>query len=233
MKALDVAKDLIYLMDRYGYEVNYTKLQKLLYIVVGLALRYSIRQSEIIYYKDNAYFFVIDEVPEAWQYGPVFKNVYAKIRSPKYVSEEINILDALKVNAEDYKMSIMQIDDGNSSLKNLSVAKMTIIINEIASHLGNENTKTLIDWSCKEGTPWHQTIAKNNKTGSGVLIEPSLMKKYFSKIDKIFQLDLKIIDEKLKKLDDEFSNLVEERKRQIESEINQKIYKKSAKPHRL
>ena len=225
MKAVDVAKDLIYLMDRYGYEVNHTKLQKLLYIVAGIALRSSIRQSEIIYYKDNAYFFVIDEVPEAWQYGPVFKNVYAKIRSPKYASEEINILDALKVNAEDYKMSIMQIDDGNS-LSNLMIKKMTIIISDVAKYLGNEDAKTLSYWSHEEGSPWYKKIVDNrNKPGPGVLIEPSLMKEYFSKIDKIFELDLKKVDEKLKKLDDEFSKLVEERKREIENQINQKIYK--------
>jgi uncharacterized phage-associated protein len=67
MKAVDMAKDIVYLCKKYGYDFNNTKIQKLLYLFVGFCLVNNIDEVE-----------KIDDMPRLWPYGPVFPKVHKK-----------------------------------------------------------------------------------------------------------------------------------------------------------
>ena len=92
MKTLEIAKDIVFLCNKNGYEVNNTKIQKLLYLFVGFCL---INGIEEIY--------EIDEKPKFWPYGPVFPRVHKKFKAIKEIKrdkiesisdkEAINILE--------------------------------------------------------------------------------------------------------------------------------------------
>ena len=92
MKTLEIAKDIVFLCNKNGYEVNNTKIQKLLYLFVGFCL---INGIEEIY--------DMDEKPKLWPYGPVFPKVHKKFKEIKEIKrdkiesisdkEAINILE--------------------------------------------------------------------------------------------------------------------------------------------
>ena len=92
MKTLEIAKDIMFLCNKNGYEVNNTKIQKLLYLFVGFCL---INGIEEIY--------DMDEKPKLWPYGPVFPKVHKKFEAIKEIKrdkiesisdkEAINILE--------------------------------------------------------------------------------------------------------------------------------------------
>ena len=92
MKTLEIAKDIMFLCNKNGYEVNTTKIQKLLYLFVGFCL---INGIEEIY--------DMDEKPKLWPYGPVFPRVHKKFKAIKEIKrdkiesisdkEAINILE--------------------------------------------------------------------------------------------------------------------------------------------
>ncbi len=92
MKTLEIAKDIVFLCNKNGYEVNNTKIQKLLYLFVGFCL---INGIEEIY--------DMDEKPKLWPYGPVFPKVHKKFEAIKDIKrdkiesisdeEAINILE--------------------------------------------------------------------------------------------------------------------------------------------
>lgn len=67
MKSIDIAKDIVFLCRKNGYEFNNTKIQKLLYLFVGFCL---INDVNDIY--------KIDESPVLYPYGPVFPKVHKK-----------------------------------------------------------------------------------------------------------------------------------------------------------
>jgi uncharacterized phage-associated protein len=72
MKSLDIAKDIIFLCKKNGYEFNNTKIQKLLYLFVGFCL---INDMNDIYN--------IDDFCEMWPYGVIFPKVHKKFDSIK------------------------------------------------------------------------------------------------------------------------------------------------------
>ena len=68
----DLAKHIIYLLEQKilaglaEYTPTNTKIQKLLYIYVGYLLKSGVDKNKII-----------DELPNAWDYGPVFPVVFS------------------------------------------------------------------------------------------------------------------------------------------------------------
>jgi len=77
MKTIELAKDIIFLCKKYGYEFNNTKIQKLLYLFVGFCLMNNIKD-----------IYNIDEKPKLWPYGPVFPRVHKKFFVIKYTNQD-------------------------------------------------------------------------------------------------------------------------------------------------
>ena len=63
--------------DKDGYEPNMTKVQKWLYICYGLYL--AVRDEQLL-----------DEKPRAWQYGPVFLDVYKEQKSRRGLRSKVD-----------------------------------------------------------------------------------------------------------------------------------------------
>lgn len=77
MNTIKIAKDIMFLCKKYGYEFNNTKIQKLLYLFVGFCL---INGIEEIYH--------IDEKPKFWPYGPIFTKVHKKFERIKEIKQD-------------------------------------------------------------------------------------------------------------------------------------------------
>jgi len=87
MKTIEIAKDIVSLCKRNGYDFNNTKIQKLLYLFVGFCL-----------INDVSDVYNIDESPKLWPYGPVFPKVHKKYESIKeYDASEITSITNEKV----------------------------------------------------------------------------------------------------------------------------------------
>ena len=97
MKATDIAKAIIFLMDIYGLaepnstiaEVGKGKIPKLMYIAMGIALKIGIVPKTAVmdtyenialecYFlpQDKVIVSLFNEIPEAWPLGPMFKKIY-------------------------------------------------------------------------------------------------------------------------------------------------------------
>jgi uncharacterized phage-associated protein len=135
IKTTDLAKDIIFICKRHNIEYGNTKIQKLLYLFIGFALMNDIE--EIRY---------IDELPKAWQYGPVFPKIY------KQYNELINI-------EKNYTLSI-------SSLQNPKVDK---IIEKTVQLWGSLPAGVLSDWSHKTNSPWDIVVNKNQSKWNAVI----------------------------------------------------------------
>ena len=70
MKTVDLAKDIVYLCRKNNIEYSNTKVQKLLYIVIGYALANGVI--------DENY---LSEVPKALPFGPIFTDVMENYRA--------------------------------------------------------------------------------------------------------------------------------------------------------
>ena len=93
MKATDIAKAIIFLMDIYGLNkklnVCKVKIPKLMYIAMGVALKIGIVPKTAVmdtyenialecYFlpQDKVIVSLFNEIPEAWPLGPMFKKIY-------------------------------------------------------------------------------------------------------------------------------------------------------------
>lgn len=101
---------------------------------------------------------VIDETPEMWPYGPTFSKVHK-------ASDAIRNGD-VGTTYEEAKANI----DLNAYIK------MTV------DTLGKNTTGRLLEWSHRDGTPWH-TTKKVFGEAWGREIPKSFIVEYFSKFD--------------------------------------------------
>jgi uncharacterized phage-associated protein len=126
-----------------GLILGVTKVQKLLYILYAYFLvKYDRR--------------IINEQPQAWQFGPVFPHTRSKI-------------DYFFKPAE-HDFAFLKSD------KDLEQA-----LREIIQECGNLDAGNLIDWSHEPYSPWDQ-IVQDNQKNYGKKIPNDLIKKYFIKL---------------------------------------------------
>lgn len=122
-----------------GHPIDITKLSRLLYAVDGILLANG--------------FNIINESPEAWQFGPVYKKVFMNFR------EDPELM-------EDYEFDFSKIKERQDFL---TVEK---IIDTVLSKLGDCTGTELSDWAMKKNSPWDNTKRSNK-------INKNLMKRYF------------------------------------------------------
>jgi uncharacterized phage-associated protein len=149
MKTVDIAKDIIHFCKINNVSFDATKIQKLLYIFVGYALINNVAVDE-----DR----IVDEAPQAFPYGPVFKKVYDSYTS---IANSVG---------ENYKPSVSGIA--------ADILKKTVI-----PQWGKYTSKQLSDWSHAPGSPWYYVI-NGRKTGWQSPIDFYLIKPYFEQLIK-------------------------------------------------
>ena len=137
MKALDVAAHTINHCIDIGNPITNLKLQKILYF---LDMTYLVNVGERL----------IDENFEAWQYGPVVKEVYDKYSS--YAASPIELKQEFKE----------ELPDGYEKK----------IANKIET-LANTRAWDLVDISHKKGSPWDVTY--RNGLGNHKVIDSNLL----------------------------------------------------------
>lgn len=143
--SLDLAKHIIFLLKQKNYPLSNTKVQKVLYFYVGLCLATLDNITE----KHD----IIDELPNAFDNGPVFPRVF------KAIKQETNINSLEK----DYSRFL-------NDRENRVFAKTIELIGEYTAG-------KLSDWSHQRGSPWD--IVYNQMSARYAKIPLELMKEYF------------------------------------------------------
>ena len=127
VKSIDFAIYLTKKAKDMNVYINLTKLQKLLYICYGLYLAFA---------ED----YLLDERPEAWQYGPLFPKVHKKQK------ENNNSLERL----------ITSIDEADFK-------EFDFVVNIVLETFKDWTAIDLVNWTHEEGTAWHKRYIKQNK----------------------------------------------------------------------
>jgi uncharacterized phage-associated protein len=137
---------------------------------------------------------MFDELPEAWPYGPVFKNIYKNYA-------QLN-LEALSAN---YTPSYEKREDKNIAQQRDDEIMKVILESIVASPFAKQKPSVLSDWSHKKGSPWDLT-QKHEKYG--VKINPVSIRNYFIDLQKedIYELDLKSIDKEVEEIRKKYLN---------------------------
>lgn len=153
-RSVDIATYILAYANEERIYMNITKLQKLLYIVYGAYL----------YLSDGVR--LIDEKPEAWQYGPVFPNVRTYF---------------LNSNLTDIEKSLIS----NSELEKIEKDEtLDTIINATIDQFGDWNASQLSAWSHMEGSPWDKTTNKKSFSWNNNIISDIDIYEYFSTLIK-------------------------------------------------
>ncbi|EQC44971.1 PF13274 family protein [Bacteriovorax sp. BSW11_IV] len=105
---------------------------------------------------------LVDEVVQAWKYGPVFKDLYQVLKI--YGNRRITKLpDVLSYGEE--------IDADDSE-----------ILDAVYESLSDMDGMDISDLTHEEGTPWSVVWESEGKNSRYALIENSLIKSYFEKV---------------------------------------------------
>lgn len=132
----------------YGgsYEINMTKLQKLLYICDGMLLAFGYNE--------------IDEIPKAWDYGPVYPKVY------KWYKRHAAPL----VKKDDISESAIREIEGNH---------FDSAVEKVLELFKDWTAGELSAWTHQKYSPWDNAIKNNNDELYGPISKDD-MKLYFS-----------------------------------------------------
>ena len=133
--------------EERGHSVSNMKIQKLVYIAHGFYLGF--------YDKPLS-----NCAAETWQYGPVFPELYRKLK--KYGADEISE----RIDTND------RIQTGSTEAK---------LIKTIWKTYGHHSASRLMASTHSEGTPWDVT---SKKLGNSAEIPNSLIKEHFEEIIK-------------------------------------------------
>lgn len=146
--SVTIAKAICFSAEKQGDKaMGMTKVQKILYIIFGLYLAK---------YKT----LLTDEIPYAWAYGPVFKNVYDVLSrsDTKITKDDFEIIESRFPNVA------TMIDAAVETYKLVSAA-------------------TLSNWTHKEGSPWSKALERTNYSW-GTLLSLSEVYEYFLSLTK-------------------------------------------------
>jgi uncharacterized phage-associated protein len=155
--SLDLAKHILFLLKQKEYSISNTKVQKVLYCYLGFGLA----QKRIE--KDN----IIDELPNAWDRGPVFPKVFKMIKKNEEACKNIEIL------AEDITSKLQE--------------KEKEILIKTVEAVGRHDANKLSTWTHLKDSPWDIVYNLQNAKYSKIPLE--LIKEYFEE-------DVKDLDEK-------------------------------------
>lgn len=152
--ALVVANEIIKLANSENIPITPMKLQKILYLANGLC--YSICSEKLIM-----------ERFEAWDYGPVVRNVYTTYKDFKGSNIKEPIDDLVHISGWSFsKASSIIVDD-----------KSLEIIKDAWNNTKNLDAFTLSAWSHNKNSPWDKAFNAHPKE---VYISDDDMKSYFT-----------------------------------------------------
>lgn len=152
-KSPDIALVLIDSAIKHHVVLNYTKVQKLMFILYTLSL---VTKGERL----------TNESPKAWPYGPVFPTARKKIQKWNIDLENFNIERNLDKIEDKSIRSDKELQAMCDSLMTSRFAKM--------------NSTQLVEWTHAHGAPWESTTKKEGFKW-GEPISDDLIIKYYGK----------------------------------------------------
>lgn len=156
-----LARYIIFLLSQKGlqdYLPNNTKVQKLLYSYVGFCLLNDIDEGRII-----------DELPCAWEYGPVFPNVFQMITD----------FEMFKKIDNNGKEELSSSNICNLGRKLELTLEEENVINKVVDVLGKFPAGKLSTWTHLKGSPWD--IVWHTQENEYGKIPLELIKEYFKR----------------------------------------------------
>ena len=156
-----VANAMLRIAEDHGAPLSPLKLQKLVYIAHGWHLGLS---GEPL---------VADELPEAWQYGPVFPSLYREFKEYGRGSIKTKATDVEITDKFDFKIVEPEIDYDDSYTSQL--------LKKVWDEYGKYGAIALSDLTHKIGTPWEQT----SRTSGGIKnadIPNDLIREHYQKL---------------------------------------------------
>lgn len=144
----EIAQFLIGCANDRGCFMNITKLQKLLYIAYGMYL--AVNGKRLTY-----------EHPEAWPYGPVFKDVRQKFLNCNF--DNVTVDTSIFGGDMELQQNIYQL------------------VKSVLDTFGDWSASSLTEWSHQDGSPWSITV---NQDSYGSCIPDSLIASYFKNLMK-------------------------------------------------
>ena len=142
--SIEVAKFLVSYAASMGHQFSVTKTQKLLYIMYGLWLA---KKNERL----------LEEYPQAWQFGPVFPRTGTK--KTRYLYEGTIPLEQVSPELRENKDLERLID--------LTIRKF-----------GHFSASKLVAWSHEKNSPWDK-VKKETDSSWSVQIPDQYTKEYF------------------------------------------------------
>lgn len=139
-------------------EIDPMKMQKLVYLAQGYSLALFDRP-------------IIDELFEAWKFGPVVPSLYQECKKYKY--------GCIPEYLRDYNNAYFEKIPASVPVE----AEVNQIIDFVWSTYGHIKATELSDWTHEKGGPWDTVISGNN----GVIyrnqdIDNQLIKEYFQRM---------------------------------------------------
>jgi uncharacterized phage-associated protein len=151
--SVDLAKDIYFLCKyKYKHEVNNTKVQKLMYLFLGFALVNDVDLGDEEKEEDGFEVVIIDELPKAWPYGPVFPKVHKKYN------------EVIKV-PEDYELATKD-------------EKARKILEKTVEKWGWISAGKLSAWSHEKDSPW-DVVVRQQGSNWNTPIRLEFIREYF------------------------------------------------------
>lgn len=191
MKATDIAKYLIYLIDIYNLgteqepdgisiDLSKSKVPRLMYIAMGVALKIGIVPKTAVKNNDNTVIIsIFDEIPEAWPFGSMFKNIRRNY-------DQLHI-EALGANYKPFH----KVKQDKTLSKQRDEEIMQYILEElITSNIAKQSLNELAEWMIQNDLAWKATCIRNGDYGFEM--DTLEIKSYFDKLTKedLFGLDI-------------------------------------------
>lgn len=148
--AITIANAFLKLAQAGGGCITPMKIQKLVYLAHGYSL----------FFRDKP---LIDELFEAWRFGPVLPSLYhvCKTYGSKPITRCLN-------------------DNKGSETETLDDPRISEIINFVWNSYGSMEALELSDWTHEKGGPWDNVIEEKGFMYKNQSIDNDLIKKYFA-----------------------------------------------------
>ena len=141
--SVDMAKYIIAEAKNRKMMMNITKLQKLLYIVYGVYLSLCNER-------------LVNELPQAWPYGPVFPTTRRMFSDYDFVESEVCFPQEMYNNEN-----------------------LVQIVNFVLTNFGGWTASQLVAWTHKEDSPWTRIRNTKKNFDWGTVIPDEYTKEFF------------------------------------------------------
>lgn len=157
--ATAIANEFLNLADAEGRKLTQMQLQKLVYIANGWSLALA---DELL----------VDDIPEAWDYGPVYSSLWRALR--KY--GRLPVTESIKIEDE----NPFADENGDQPIVAELSKEQTSLIRKVFDVYGKYHAFQLSAMTHEEGTPWHKVFVEQGIRRGQITFEA--IKNHFQEI---------------------------------------------------